>query len=829
MITERIKFLKTIQPDFKVAELNKKENKPSSWIKLSNFKKDLNQIRFRQQLENEFILELDNPKESQNIKQFDKVLKPVLEEKNINYEAWRTHSKSLHINFFFNKKIDNNDRYSWLCETFGKKNVDLGIKNQSIDKSYFTKDAQLIAMENQPHYKSKQIKDLYSESKEKLNKFNIKEKIILKKETERKVKIKYGEILKNPKADEQERVSCVMQIFNKHQSWSSSELLDYIALHNKWDDYDPEITRQKIEEFILPKYKDKKNPLSNAPKKVNDVPTKDRVDFTKEIKFFENTHGHLTSYKMIDTNLGLQGDEYYSIKKYLVYFVESLKQPTLSFHVGTEPFDNRTHFATMIDPGHGKGKIKGVIKSKHNVSEINGSRTHIEQLIGKKITQGRGKNKVEIDNKGYFGCDGLVMDESQTLLCEEQSHLSAIMVEIRKACDPFLYNITEKKQVDNLDVMKYPPETRFSFLTHPVPLPALFFDLGTYRRMFCFQIKKNEKITKTQANANFFAANREKTLKEYINTPGFSVRTLDFQEEQIIQVLEWIDMWRAFTLNHSNQRIKTLGLNSFFSVPLYFFRLVAIASSWNGEITPTKKIIDTACFDCVQFLLETFQIYANKSQINLSRSIWETEDSDTAGLLEWVWFNGGSSEEDTELKIEQVQDKIMDVWGVWSERQAKRIYSKLKDKGYLKDYHSSGVSKCWLAFNPRIDGNINLKDYPKVDLLKFLKTKKGDIGDMSSPLSCLKRGTKNSINNIKSSTYNPNTTTTSSLTLNNQPLSPMSPRHVWVLLDGDLKDMPCSICGDTRPAVAEKHDLTGITKFCCESCFEGVDPFKERD
>jgi hypothetical protein len=536
MIEDRIKFLKKIQEDFEVAELNKSKNKPSAWVKLSSFNKALTQIRFRGQLKKEFILELDYATEKKNIEAFEKIIKPVLNSKKVKYEAWQTHSKSLHIHFFFNKEIDNNDRYSWLCELFEKKNVDLAIEKGYFDKAYFSKERQLIAMEFQPHYKSGKEKSLYSFTIKKINNFHIKEKLIYQEPKERKVQLTYGEILKCPNPTEQERVSCVMQIFNKHQSWTSGELLDYVALQNKWENYDPEITRKKIEEYILPKYKDKPNPLQ--PKEIVDVPAKDRISFEKELSVFENTHKHLPGYKIVNSALGLQGKEYYSIKKYLNYFVESLRQPTISFHVGTEPFDNRTHFATMIDPGHGKGKIKGVIKNRKDSAEINGSRTHIEQLIGKKIKQGRGKNQVEIENYGYFGSKALVMDESQTLLCEDQHHLSAIMVEIRKACDPFGYNVTEKKQVDNMEALKYPPETRFSFLTHPVPLPALFFDLGTYRRMFCFQIKKNEPISKKQANANFFAVNRESVLKEYINTPGFAVKKLDFDIEQIEQVLE---------------------------------------------------------------------------------------------------------------------------------------------------------------------------------------------------------------------------------------------------------------------------------------------------
>jgi hypothetical protein len=164
MINNRIAFLKTIQANFKVAELNEKENKPSVWKDVNEVISD--KIRFREQLNKELILELDYPTEAENIRFFEEILKPILEQKQISYEAWQTHSKSLHLNFFFDKEIDNNDRYSWLCETFGKTNIDLAIEKGQVDKAFFTKDRQLIAMEFQPHYKSKQnLMDWVGESK----------------------------------------------------------------------------------------------------------------------------------------------------------------------------------------------------------------------------------------------------------------------------------------------------------------------------------------------------------------------------------------------------------------------------------------------------------------------------------------------------------------------------------------------------------------------------------------------------------------------------------------------------------------------------------------
>jgi len=292
MITNRIEFLKSIQPNFIVATLNEKENKPSKWVDITMLEPE--QIRFRQQLDKEFILELDCKTETENLGLFDTKLKPILEQKEIAYEAWQTHSKSLHINFFFNKSINNNERYSWLCETFGKENVDLAIEKKQIDQAYFTKDKQLIAMEFQPHYKSGKEKSLYSFTPRKINEFKINKLYELQKPTKRKVSITYGDILANPTATEQERVSCVMQILNKHQTWKANEILDYVSLHNKWKNYNPEITRKKIEDYILPKYSKKDNPLQ--PKQnvcEDDVPTLDLISFQEYDDIFENTHKHL--------------------------------------------------------------------------------------------------------------------------------------------------------------------------------------------------------------------------------------------------------------------------------------------------------------------------------------------------------------------------------------------------------------------------------------------------------------------------------------------------------------------------------------------------------
>jgi hypothetical protein len=539
--------------------------------------------------------------------------------------------------------------------------------------------------------------------------------------TKRKVDLGYWGILNKLDADEKERVSCVMQIHNTHPTMGKEEMFDYICQHNKWSNFNPEVTKVKID-YVFP-YTQKDNPIKHEEIKVvqgvTEVPSLELIDFEEYKQLFVNTHAHLNSFNLVKEELALIGEDYYAVTKALTYQVESLRQPTIQFFVGAEPFDNRMHLLLVGGAGTGKGMAKKVIRNYYESVECAGARTNLEQLIGKKIKSRAGEEEL----KGYFGYKALIVDESQKLIQEIDDQQGAIMREIRLAMDVYGYNKSEKKLVDT-HLLSYCPETRFTLMVHDIVFPPLFFDTGTFRRMFAFELKP-QRVKANDLVANLTRVRVEKEIAEYINQKEvFCPTTVHFTEEARHEIVEDYLEFIKFLCFNPNQRVRAFGKNLAFAGKIYFFRLAAILGLTKNEVSISGDTAKQASLDAIHFLLNTIQVYGNKSNPTLSRDSWKTDSFEEAMLFEWMHYNRATSREVTPLSIGEVQQKIGDYFGVM-DRQATKVYSAMKKKGLVLDYKGQHESKCWLGFNPQLDGFVDFEGEQQVDFMGWLKVKLG--------------------------------------------------------------------------------------------------------
>jgi hypothetical protein len=379
----------------------------------------------------------------------------------------------------------------------------------------------------------------------------------------------------------------------------------------------------------------------------------------------------------------------------------------------------------MIDAGFGKGELKRIPKAHINSVEINGSRTHIEQLIGKMIKKPKSQELEPV--MGYFDKKVVIADECQTLIKEETPALASLMAEFRKALDIWNKNKVEKKLVGDKETLAYYPESRVMLLMHKTGLPPQFFDFGSSRRFFLFEISL-KKLTRADAERDYYInVKTEDGLEEYINFPSTGVEEIRFDDVGRDLIKDWVYNFQRFGLNHDNPKIKTLMFISFFSLNTYFFKCVNVLAAYRRERIPSADTINTACFDCVQFLLETFKSYVENSSVDLSRVVWEADEADDAWLLQWMYYNNGTCEERTPMGVSEVQERIGNLRGI-HDRMAKRVYSKLKAKGVIKDKHLGHTTKCWTDVRPKIDGSIELIDYPPIDYKQYLLEKKKELG-----------------------------------------------------------------------------------------------------
>lgn len=432
-----------------------------------------------------------------------------------------------------------------------------------------------------------------------------------------------------------------------------------------------------------------------------EVPSLELINFEEYTKILANTHNHLICFNLVKEELALIGEDYYAATKALSYLIESLRQPTIQFWVGTEPFDNRIHLLFLGGAGTGKGMAKKVIRNCNNSVECAGARTNLEQLIGKKIKTRAGEEEL----KGYFGYKALIIDEAQKLLQEVDDQQGAIMREIRLAMDIYGYNKSEKKLVDT-HLLSYCPETRFTLMVHDLVFPPLFFDTGTFRRMFAFELKP-QKVKANDLIANLTRVRVEKEITEYLNQKDvFCPNTIHFSPEAIKEISENYVEFIRFLCCNPNQRIRAFGKNLAFAGKVYFFRLAAILGLSKNEVSITELTARQASLDAIHFLLNTIQVYGNKSNPTLSRDSWKTDSFEEAMLFEWLHYNNAVSKDLSVLSISDVQGKIGEYFGVM-DRQAIKIYSGLKKKGLLLDCKGQHDSVCWLGFIPQLDGFID--------------------------------------------------------------------------------------------------------------------------
>lgn len=505
----------------------------------------------------------------------------------------------------------------------------------------------------------------------------------------------------------------------------ANDLQQGVAMLGEYRDLAPHMKVFTLDEITFTFYDDRKYSDASDIVWSEEVPLKALVDFTPLMGLFEDTHEHLPAFDIIDAELQLKGDAYYPIKKAMCYLVESLRQPTYKFPVGSEEGDNRMNILEMVSGGRGKGQQRKLVQQYNSgeyqrVPVFQPTRTHAEQLIGKIVHS----KKETREERGFFGYKGLIVDEGQTFVCEENPMFAALMLDFRNAMEVYGKNTVEKKlTAENL--MRYDPETRFLFLMHPVKLPALFFDHGTARRLLAFKIDV-QPIPMSASFASLITPKPVKRMGDYINNT-YEVGAPVFVDESIAELVEWIAVFANFVLKNPSQRIRALGQRNFTSLKLHFIRHVAILSMLRKEFSVRPETVALACRDTVQFLLSTYELFANESSLNLSRDVWKTADPLAAMVFEWMHYNKALSEAETPLSIAEVERKIAEVYGV-QDRQAEGRFAAFVEAGLIGRKKGPHVSKAWLAFVPQIDSGVEFDVSNIPELTEFLKSKGEQYG-----------------------------------------------------------------------------------------------------
>jgi len=468
------------------------------------------------------------------------------------------------------------------------------------------------------------------------------------------------------------------------------------------------------------------------------VDYKAELNFDKFIKPLLDTD-HLKNFDKFDKYLGLDGDSYASFKKGLWYFVHSLQQPTKTYKINYKTIiDNRLNLLAFCPPAGGKTttkyKIKKLVDNKDCI-ETSGL-CHPQQLIGKIIPATARKEKKEIP--GILSYNLVIHDEVQDFLNEKNDLYAASQKLKRQAMDIYGYNTIDKKQVDNApgETMKCMSPSRFLDFAHKKKLESPFFDTGSFRRYWEFNLATEELVdlddlTKFELDGN----------KEYVNYP-YILKTecrgnkweVVFNQPTLDIIAHCHAIILKFLLNHKNENAFRYGMMMKYDLRAKLSKMVYILALVNNEKIPSVKTTIMACRDTILFVLESIKTINEFGNIGTTSDVWYGLDENKAQALIWLFRKGATSLESSDVTINKLWTVLGHLHGC-KITQARAHFYKLKREGYVNSKKGKNTSRVWLKFIPK-----GLKIIEKEEKgIEFFEKLFKSVGAKTPPLTLLKR------------------------------------------------------------------------------------------
>lgn len=473
--------------------------------------------------------------------------------------------------------------------------------------------------------------------------------------------------------------------------------------------------------------------------------TKSKLDFNFVTHLLDDIND-LDGFDIFDKDLGLQGDAYKVLKRALWYYQHSLRQDTVHYKINSKTkVDNRSHLLIITGPGTGKTTIKNqnhrVLKGfpeLDGVCEVSGI-SHPEQLVGKIVYEGKGQNKIPVEKYGYLGYKCFMNDESQDMLNERNDIYAKAQRLKRLAMDTYMENKISKKLVSDSpkDVLEYHSPTRICDFAHPTKLDSAFFDTGSFRRYFAFNIEHDPNIDIDDITE--FKLDEEKKnevswvdyLDELYENQIVDVK---FNELSMKIIAHFHKCLLNYLLNHKNPNAFRYGLQTRYSLRGLFCKYLLILCKARKEREPTFKTILDACSDVLLFTLKSIETYNKLGNMGISSDVWNGLGESDSQVLEYMLKSKCLSKKSSYISIKKFQSILAHFYGC-KVTQARAHYYRLKKDGYIDSAQDGQYgSKVWLTYIPT-QYNINIKED---DSKNFWKEVFQGVGDVSGYKTYLK-------------------------------------------------------------------------------------------
>lgn len=439
--------------------------------------------------------------------------------------------------------------------------------------------------------------------------------------------------------------------------------------------------------------------------------TKESLNFDFFTQMIEDTN-HIPGYDIFENDLGLNGESYKAMKKCLTYYHNSIRQDTISYSINNRTkIDNRIHMLIISSAGAGKTTIKNCNKrvlkdftETEGVIEVSGI-SHPEQLVGKNIYKGKGENKTTTPIKGLLGYKCLMNDESQDMLNEKNDIYAKSQRIKRLAMDSYGLNLISKKLVDDApeNVLEYYSPVRICDFAHPEKLKSAFFDTGSFRRYYSFNISADSEIDLDNIVDFKFdiSGENKKTWKDFLDEIYDKQINVQFESQTLRVISYYHKTILYYLLKHKNKNASRYALLTRYSLRDLFSKNVLILSKARGEKIPSLYTTICACSDTILFILKTIETYNDLGDMGMSSDVWRGASEQDVQALEYLLNNGATTQENSNITIKQFQTILCNFYGI-KITQARSHHYRLKKEGFIDSKQiGSNDTRVWLKFIPQ--------------------------------------------------------------------------------------------------------------------------------
>ena len=446
--------------------------------------------------------------------------------------------------------------------------------------------------------------------------------------------------------------------------------------------------------------------LSDDTPSLQEVTTPIKEQLThKTVKLSYPTQ-HLIGFEELAAATALFGSEYTLIFKALWYNLLSYRIRTSKISVGRMKPDGRLSMLYIVNSGRGKGELKRV--QKDYINYFNGkcrepTSLHAEQLVGKSVYNK--KEKKHEERRGYLRADFLIIDEAFNLLSSKELHYSEARKYIRTALDPYPLNVVSKQltELGEDHVLEYTPECPINLFVQPLrfenDILVLEGDIRRFIPVYVF-MGDNDKTDALKRRV-FDSFNDEDSIQDFCNYVNklmvfesfnmdssaktrfaeLSIYMTEHGESYSPKIANFIEMV-AFTLQNK------------------LLKFAAIQAFQHGRNVIEVIDVEIAYVDLFEILEHAYGFVEYKIPGSLDYGDgWQGARSKDQEALKWLYEKGATSEEESNVSIQEYEDKLSEIFNI-KDRQARKYKNKHETKGWVKTRKAPNISKIWLGFRP---------------------------------------------------------------------------------------------------------------------------------